>query len=164
MNSESLALIAAVLLASTLFSPAPIQTNKKTAVSASANGTFDVKVTPQPAAESDDPSFTRFTVEKQFHGDMEGTSKVQMLAAGTAIKDSGGYVALEKVTATLAGRKGTFVLQHMGSMKGGAFNLNIAVVPDSGTDQLRGISGKFSIDIKDGKHFYAFDYSLPASH
>ena len=160
MNSRSVITLTAVLLAST---PA-IQSNKGTAVSASAKGTFDVKATPQPAAEGDDPSFTRFIVEKQFHGDLEGTSKVQMLAAGTAIKDSGGYVALEKITATLAGRKGTLVLQHMGSMKGGAFNLNIAVVPDSGTDQLAGISGKFAIEIKDGKHFYTFDYTLPAAN
>jgi hypothetical protein len=155
--------LAALVLASTLQQSAT-QSNKGTPVSATAKGTFDAKVTPQPAAEGDDPSFTRFTVEKQFHGDLEGTSKVQMLAAGTAIKDSGGYVALEKVTTTLAGRKGTFVLQHMGTMKGGAFSLNIAVVPDSGTDQLTDISGKFSIEIKDGKHFYTFDYSLPATN
>jgi hypothetical protein len=132
-------------------------------VSTVAKGTFEAKVTPQAAAEGDDPSFTRFTVEKQFHGDMEGTSKVQMLAAGTTIKDSGGYVALEKVAATLAGRKSTFVLQHMGSMKGGAFNLNIAVVPDSGAEQLAGISGKMNIIIAGGKHSYEFEYSLPTA-
>jgi len=130
-------------------------------VSAHAKGSFDAKVTPQPRAEGDDPAFTRFTVVKQFDGDMQGTSKVQMLAAGTASKDSGGYVALERVTATLGGRKGTFCLEHMGTMKGGSFNLTIVVVPDSGTDQLSGISGKFSIEIKDGKHFYTFDYTLP---
>ena len=158
MSSTSFAFFAALVLASTL----AIQSNKGTAVSATAKGTFDPRVTPQPAAQGDDPSFSRFTVEKQYHGDLEGTSKVQMLAVGTAIKDSGGYVALEKVTAALAGRKGTFILQHMGSMKGGAFNINLAVVPDSGTDQLAGISGKFSIEIKDGKHFYTFAYSLPA--
>jgi hypothetical protein len=162
MHSRIFATLAAIVLASTLQQPST-QSNKGTPVSATAKGTFDAKVTPQPSGEGDDPSFTRFTVEKQFHGDIEGTSKVQMLAAGTAVKDSGGYVAVEKVTATLAGRKGTFVLQHMGAMKGGAFSLNIAVVPDSGTDQLAGISGKMSIDIKDGKHFYTFEYTLPAA-
>jgi hypothetical protein len=162
MRSRIFATLAAMVLASTLQQPST-QSNKGAAVSATAKGTFDTKVTPQPSGEGDDPSFTRFTVEKQFHGDIEGTSKVQMLAAGTAVKDSGGYVAVEKVAATLAGRKGTFVLQHMGAMKGGAFSLNIAVVPDSGTDQLAGISGKMSIDIKDGKHFYTFEYTLPAA-
>ena len=163
MNSRSFMTPVALLLALT-FEQSATQTNRGTALPATAKGTFDAKVTPLPAAEGDDPSFTRFTVEKQFHGDMEGTGKVHMLAAGTAIKDSGGYVALEKVSATLAGRKGTFVLQHMGSMKGGAFNLNIAVVPDSGTDQLAGIPGKFVIEIKDGKHFYTFDYALPPAN
>jgi Protein of unknown function (DUF3224) len=163
MHSRSFTTLACILLAPALLSFATTQSNKGTAVSATAKGTFDTKVTPQPAAEGDDPAFSRFTVAKQFHGDIEGTSKVQMLAAGTAVKDSGGYVALEKVSAAVAGRKGTFILQHMGTMKGGAFNLNIAVVPDSGTDQLTGISGKFAIEIKDGKHSYAFDYTLPST-
>jgi len=162
MHSRTFVTLAAIVLASTL-QQAATQSNKGTPVTATAKGTFDTKVTPQPSGEGDEPSFTRFTVEKQFHGDIEGTSKVQMLAAGTALKDSGGYVALEKVTASLAGRKGTFVLQHMGAMKGGAFSLNIAVVPDSGTDQLAGVSGKMSIDIQDGTHFYTFEYTLPAA-
>jgi len=136
------------------------QPSQEPAVSATAKGSFDAKVMPQPAAEGDDPAFTRFAVVKQFHGDLEGTSKVKMLAASAARKDSGGYVALERVTANLGGRKGTFCLEHMGSMRGGSFNLTIVVVPDSGTDQLSGISGKFSIEIKDGKHFYTFDYTL----
>lgn len=159
MNSRSFAFFAALVLAST---PA-IQSNKGTAVSATAKGTFDVKATPQPAAEGDDPSFSRMTFDKQFHGDMEGTSKVQMLAAGTSVKNSGAYVALEKVTATLAGRKGSFTMQHSATMNRGVPSLTITVVPDSGTDQLTGISGKFSIDIKDGKHFYTFEYTLPAA-
>jgi len=149
----------AVLLASTL----AIQSNKGPAVSATAKGTFDVKATPQPAAEGDDPSISRMTFDKQFHGDLEGASKVQMLAAGTSVKLSGAYVALEKVNATLAGRKGSFILQHNATMNRGVPSLTITVVPDSGADQLAGISGKFSIDIKDGKHFYTFDYTLPAN-
>jgi len=160
MASSSLLTFAVLVLAAALQQPAP--SSKGSAVSATAKGTFDAKVTPQPAAEGDDPAFTRFSVAKQFRGDLEGTSKVEMLAAATAKKDSGGYVALERVTATVGGRKGSFCLQHMGSMKAGSFDLTITVVPDSGTDQLTGISGKFSIEIKDGRHFYSFDYTLPA--
>jgi hypothetical protein len=132
-------------------------------VSATAKGSFDVKATPQPAAEGDDPSVSRMTFDKQFHGDLEGTSKVQMLAAGTSVKLSGAYVALEKVHATLTGHKGSFILQHNATMNRGVPSLIITVVPDSGTDQLAGISGKLSTDIKDGKHFYTFDYTLPAN-
>jgi len=161
MASLTLLTFAALVFTATPQQPAA-SSAKGSAVSTTAKGSFDATVTPQPSAEGDDPAFTRFTVVKQFQGDMEGTSKVQMLAAGTAIKDSGAYVALERVTATLGGRKGTFCLEHMGSMKGGSFNLTIAVVPDSGTEHLTGISGKFSIEIKDGKHFYTFDYTLPA--
>jgi len=157
-----------VVFATTLLPSAAVQTqstsNKGTPVSATAKGTFDVKLTAQAAAEGDDPSFSRMIVDKQFHGDIEGTSKVQMLAASTSVKNSGGYVAMEKVTATLSGRKGTFTLQHSATMNRGVPNLSIVVVPDSATDQLAGLSGKFSIDIKDGKHFYSFDYSLPSSY
>ena len=160
MAFSSLLTLAVLVLAAALQQPAP--SSQGSAVSATAKGTFDAKVTPQPAAEGDDPAFTRFSVAKQFRGDLQGTSKVEMLAAATAKKDSGGYVALERVTAILGGRQGTFCLAHMGSMKGGSFDLTIAVVPDSGTDQLTGISGKFSIEIKDGKHFYTFNYTLPA--
>jgi len=157
MNSSSLIALAALVLAAALAN----QSNKGTAVSATAKGSFDVKATPQPAAEGDDPSYSRMSFDKQFHGDLEGTGKVQMLAAGTSVKNSGAYVALEKVSATCSGRKGTFILQHSATMNRGAPSLFIAVVPDSGTDQLAGISGKFSIDIKDGKHFYSFEYTLP---
>jgi len=159
MNSRYFITLSAVLLASTL----GLQSNKGTPVSAIAKGTFDVKATPQPAVEGDDPSFSRMTFDKQFHGGLEGTGKVQMLAASTSIKNSGAYVALEKVNVTLAGRKGSFIFQHAAAMNRGVPNLSITVVPDSGTDQLAGISGKFSIDIKDGQHFYTFDYSLPSN-
>jgi len=157
MNSRSFITLAALLVAALAN-----QSSKGTPVSATAKGSFDVKGTPQPAAEGDDPSFSRMRFDKQFHGDLEGTSRVQMLAAGTAVKDSGAYVALEKVSATCAGRKGTFVLQHSATMNRGLPSLLITVVPDSGTEQLTGISGRFSIDIRDGKHFYSFEYTLPA--
>jgi len=115
MAFSSLLTLAVLVLAAALQQPAP--SSQGSAVSATAKGTFDAKVTLQPAAEGDDPAFTRFSVAKQFRGDLEGTSKVEMLAAATAKRDSGGYVALERVTATLGGRKGSFCLEHMGSMK-----------------------------------------------
>jgi hypothetical protein len=105
------------------------------------------------------------TIDKQFHGDLEATSKGQMLAAGSGGKgSSGGYVALEKVTGTLHGRSGAFVLQHSGTMTRGTPQLTITVVPDSGTDQLAGLAGKMNIIIADGKHSYEFDYTLPEMH
>ena len=100
------------------------------------------------------------SLDKQFRGDMEGTSKGQMLAAQTAVKGSAGYVAMELVTATLHGRRGTFVLQHTGTMNRGQPQLSVTVVPDSGTGDLTGISGKLAILIANGRHSYEFDYSL----
>ena len=101
-------------------------------------------------------------LDKQFHGDLEATSKGTMLAAGSGAKgSSGGYVALEIVTGSLKGHTGTFVLQHSATMTRGTPALSITVVPDSGTGQLVGLTGKMSIDITNGKHTYTFDYTLP---
>ena len=125
-----------------------------------ATGTFEVKLAPQaPAFE--ESAIGRMSIDKQFHGDLEGTSKGEMLAAQTGVKGSAGYVAMERVTGTLAGRTGTFVLQHSGTMNRGAAHLDLNVVPDSATGQLEGLTGTMSIDIRDGKHFYTFAYSLP---
>jgi hypothetical protein len=127
-----------------------------------ASGTFDVKVTPQaPDDKAQDASLSRLTIDKQFHGDLAGTSKGQMLAAGTTVQGSAGYVAVEKVTGTLVGRIGSFVLQHSGTMTRGVPQLTITVVPDSGTGQLAGLAGKMTIKIEGGKHFYEFEYTLP---
>lgn len=123
-----------------------------------ATGTFDVKLTPQATPDS---AVGRMSIDKQFHGDLEGTSKGEMLMHGTATAGSAGYVAMEQVTGALAGRSGTFVLQHSGTMNRGAPQLTVTVVPDSGTGQLVGLTGKMTIDIVDGKHLYTLDYSLP---
>ena len=129
---------------------------------AQIRGTFDVKLTPQPADDTvGDPSIGRMAIDKQFHGDLEGTSKGQMLAAGTDVKGSAGYVALERVHGRLEGRTGTFALQHSGTMARGDGQLTITVVPDSGTGDLAGLAGRMTIEIADGKHFYVFDYTLP---
>lgn len=127
-----------------------------------AHGTFDVTLKPQPAEEGAGPLVSRMIIDKVFRGDLEATSKGQMLAAGTAVKDSAGYVAIEQVTARLGGRSGSFVLQHNATMNRGEPHLSIAVVPDSGTGELAGLTGTMGITITDGKHFYDFDYTLPA--
>ena len=129
-----------------------------------ATGTFDVKLTPQATdTPAEGSPLGRLTIDKQFHGDLLGTSKGEMLTAGTAIKNSAGYVALEHVTGTLQGKRGTFALQHTGIMNRGAPSLTITVVPDSGTDDLTGITGTMAIDVTGGKHYYTLEYALPAT-
>ena len=100
------------------------------------------------------------SLDKQFRGDLDATSKGEMLAANTEVKGSAGYVAMERVTGKLHGRSGTFVLQHSGTMNRGSPQLSVTVVPDSGTDQLEGLEGKMAIKIEGGKHFYDFEYAL----
>jgi hypothetical protein len=126
-----------------------------------ASGAFDVKLVPLTDEFSSDTGIGRNSIDKVFHGDLQGTSKGQMLAAMGSVKGSAGYVAMEKVTGTLKGRAGTFVLQHNATMTRGTPELSIKVVPDSGTDQLEGITGTLTIKIEDGKHSYEFDYTLP---
>ncbi len=124
-----------------------------------AGGTFEVKATPQAPGDS---GIGRILIDKQFQGDLKGTSKVEMLAIGTAIEGSAGYVAMEQVTGTLNGHTGTFALQHSGTMTRGAPQLSVTVVPDSGTGELKGLSGRMSIVIADGKHSYEFEYTIAA--
>ncbi len=139
-------------------SPVPNPAQKSAAMPTQASGTFDVKISPQPP---DDSALGRMSIDKQFHGDLEATSKGQMLAAGTAVKDSAGYVALEVVNGALRGRSGTFVLQHSGTMNRGEPQLMVTVVPDSGTGRLVGLAGKMAIKIIEGKHSYEFEHTLP---
>ncbi len=139
---------------------APVR--KGAVVNTKATGTFDVKLEPQPADEKAGGSaIGRLTIEKTFHGGLEGASRGQMLAASTATSGSAGYVAIEQVTGMLDGRAGTFALQHSGTMTRGAPELTVTVVPDSGTGQLIGLAGKMTIRITDGKHFYELEYTLP---
>jgi hypothetical protein len=136
---------------------------KEAAVATHASGAFDVKISPQPPQDNvGDPTVGRMSLDKQFHGDLEGTSKGQMLAASTDVQGSGGYVAIERVNGRLHGRSGTFALQHSGIMTRGEPQLIITVVPDSGTGQLVGLAGKMTITIAaDGKHSYGLDYTVP---
>lgn len=126
-----------------------------------ATGTFEVKIAPRdPAFKFDENPITRFSLEKQFHGDLDATSKGEMLAAGNQAKGSGGYIAMERVSGTLYGRSGTFALQHSGTMDNGQYHLDVNVVPGSGTGQLAGLTGTMKIIIEAGKHSYDFAYTL----
>jgi Protein of unknown function (DUF3224) len=130
-------------------------------MTARASGTFEVKLIPQPSDdETQDPTLGRMSIDKQFHGDLEATSKGQMLSAMSSVKGSAGYVALERVVGLLQGRSGSFVLQHSGTMTRGVPQLSVTVVPDSATDQLEGLSGRMTINIAEGKHSYEFEYTL----
>ena len=127
-----------------------------------ARGTFEVKLAPQPTAHDHAAApIGRFSIDKEFRGDLTGTSKGEMLTAMTAVKESAGYVAIERVTGTLQGRSGSFVLQHSGTMTRGVPSLLVTVVPDSGTEGLTGLSGTMTIIIAGGKHSYEFEYTLP---
>jgi hypothetical protein len=122
-----------------------------------ASGTFEVKMMP---VSDENAAVGRFSLDKKFNGDLEGTSKGEMLAISSSVAGSAGYVAMEQVTGTVAGRTGTFALQHTGTMNRGAAQLSVTVVPDSGTGELAGLSGKMEIKITEGKHFYEFEYAL----
>src|SRR4030095_8734605 len=156
-----------VLIGLTLaFATVCVRANKKGGESTqmkktmTARGTFDVKVTPQPQVDSAGGPFGRLFLDKQFHGDLEAVSKGQMLAAQTAVEGSGAYVAFELVTGMLNGKRGSFILQHKGTMRKGAYEMSVTVVPDSGTDELAGIAGVMKIIIDGGKHSYEFEYTL----
>lgn len=123
-----------------------------------AKGTFEVKLVPLEGGGA----VTRMSIDKIFAGDLTGTSQGEMLAAMTEVKGSAGYVAMEKVTGSLGGKRGTFVLQHSGTMAGGKQELSVTVVPDSGSGELQGLSGKLAILIDGKKHSYEFVYSLPS--
>lgn len=129
-----------------------------------AAGTFDVKTTPLPPDEATTgTAIGRYFLDKHFHGDLDASSKGEMLGAGDLAKGIAGYVAIEQVTGTLQGHTGSFALQHIGTMEGGNFKLSVTVVPGSGTGALAGIAGTMVITIADGKHSYALDYTLPAA-
>lgn len=125
-----------------------------------ARGTFDVKVTPLPPDDSAAGPFGRLLLDKKFQGDLAGVSKGQMMAAQTAVEGSAAYVAFEQFAGTLGGKRGSFTLQHRGTMQAGDYKMDITVVPDSGTDELKGLSGKLTIIIEGKKHSYDFLYSL----
>lgn len=143
------------ILAILLFATASIH-------AAEARGTFGVKMQPAKTAEEAESPVGRMQLSKTFTGDLMGSSAGQMLMVRTAVEGSAGYVAMEKVTATLAGKSGSFYFQHNGLMNRGAPFLTIEVVPDSGDGDLKGLSGNMTIEKKDGAHNYLFNYTLPS--
>jgi hypothetical protein len=130
-----------------------------------ATGSFEIQMKAQGGG-TDGKTFPRFTSDKQFQGDLEGTSVGEMLASGPppgGPRGSGGYVAMERVTGKLGGRSGSFILQHSSTMNLGVQNQSITVVPLSGTGELAGLEGKMIIRIEGGKHYYDFDYQFSAT-
>lgn len=146
-------------------STASAQAKGDAVVTQHASGSFDVKVSPVGTPDKAEGStLGRMSLDKQYHGALEATGKGEMLTAGTDVKGSGAYVAIERVTGTLDGRTGSFVLQHTGTMTQGVPAMTITVVPDSGSGQLAGIAGKLTIIIESGKHSYVLDYTLPPTN
>jgi hypothetical protein len=125
-----------------------------------ARGTFDVKMTPEAVDAADGNPVSRLALDKQYRGDLDGTGRGVMVSATTPVKGSAGYVAIERVSGTLHGRRGSFVMQHAGMMTRGAQQLAITIVPDSGTGELVGIAGSCGITIADGVHTYEIQYTL----
>ena len=128
-----------------------------------ARGQFTVQIVPQgePVA-IDGVALGRASLSKQFEGDLVGTSTGEMLSALTRVGGSAGYVAIERVSGTVGGRSGSFVLQHSGLMTRGDQSLAITLVPDSGTGELSGIAGTFAITIEGRTHSYTLNYAFPA--
>jgi hypothetical protein len=129
------------------------------AVAHHAHGTFTVKMQPLTPAPAEGTA--RFSIDKQISGDLDGTSKGEMISAGDPQKGVAGYIAMEVFTGTLAGKHGSFALQHSCTMDAAGQHMNILVTPGSGTGELAGITGKFTIIIADGKHSYDMEYTLP---
>ena len=127
----------------------------------SASGTFSVTMNPEPPYDvNEGASIGRVSIKKQFLGDLEATSSVEMLGARSEVSGSAGYVAIERVNGALHGRTGTFVLQHSGTMTRGKGELTVTVVPDSATGELKGLAGRMTIEIVEGKHLYGFEYAI----
>ena len=123
-------------------------------------GTFEVKAASVAEDKAEGLTLGRFSLHKQYHGELEATGEGEMLTGSTSVQGSAAYVAVERVTAMLSGRSGSFLLQHAGTMNRGTPSLAITVVPDSGTGDLAGMTGGMNIVIADGKHFYELEYSL----
>ena len=132
---------------------------------AQARGSFEVKLAPQKAdnPQAEASGVGRISIDKEFDGDLKATSQGEMLNVFDHEKGSGGYVALERVTGTLDGKRGSFVLQHNATMNRSAGVMNIVVVPDSGTGELAGIAGSMTVSIEGKQHFYYLDYTLGAA-
>ena len=164
-KAVTLCAVCVILMFSAAHAEATAQTtpqNLKEKTMQQIRGSFDVQLQAQPAAEViATAALGRRTIVKQFHGELDAASLGEMLSVHTAVKGSAAYVALERVSGTLNGKRGSFVLMHTGLMNKGQSSLTVQVVPDSATEELQGLSGTMQIEIREGKHFYVFDYQLP---
>lgn len=160
----ALYLAAAVAQSATPPAAAAVPATEELPMTRHASGAFDVKLSPLPVESPDaDERRGRMALDKRFHGELDATGIGQMLTATGAVKGSAGYVAIERVSGTLHGRTGSFMLQHSGTMTRGEPSLSITVVPDSGDGELTGIEGRMTITISDGAHRYDLAYRLPDS-
>jgi|SRR5271155_680197 hypothetical protein len=142
-----------------VFSALAIAQPKETSMTHHARGAFTVKI--QPLTPGPAEGISRFSIDKEIHGDLEATTKGEMLSAGDPKSGAAGYVAIEVVSGTLAGKHGTFALQQMATMDQNGRKLSVVVVPGSGTGELKGISGTFDIQMANGQHSYDLEYQLP---
>ena len=125
------------------------------------NGTFEVALSPEDLTINNQANqFARLSFSKTFNGTLNAQSSGEMLSVRTPVEGSAGYVAIEQVIGSLDDKTGEFALMHFGSMAAGQEVLNLIVVPNSGTEQLTGLSGTMLITIVDGQHFYEFDYQI----
>jgi Protein of unknown function (DUF3224) len=156
---SSMRFVLPLALAAALFSTIALAQKKEIPMTRHAHGTFTVKVEPltPPPAEG----LSRYSIDKQIHGDLEAASKGEMFAGGDPKKGAAGYVAIEVVTGTLEGKHGSFALEHMATIDQSGPKMQIVVVPGSGTGELEGIAGTFTITIEKGQHSYDMDYTLP---
>jgi hypothetical protein len=146
-------------LACSLFSLLAPAQQKETPMTHHAHGTFTVNVQPLTPAPAE--GLGRFSIDKQIHGDLEAATKGEMFSGGDLKQGEAGYVAIEVVTGTLAGKQGSFALQHTATMDRSGYKMTVIVVPGSGTGELKGIAGTFTINIEKGRHSYDFEYTLP---
>jgi len=142
-----------------LLAPVALAQQKEKPMTHHAHGTFTVDMKPLTPAPAE--GLSRFSIDKQIHGDLEATTKGEMFSGGDYKLGAAGYVAIEVVTGTLAGKHGSFALQQMATMDASGRAINVVVVPGSGTGELKGIAGTFTIIIADGKHSYDLEYTLP---
>jgi hypothetical protein len=147
------------ILAFASLSPFAYTQQKETLMTYHAHGTFTVNVQPLTPAPAE--GLGRFSIDKQIHGDLEAASKGEMFSGGDPKQGEAGYVAIEVVTGTLAGQHGSFALQHSATMDRSGYKMTVIVVPGSGSGELKGITGTFTIHIVNGQHSYDFDYTLP---
>jgi hypothetical protein len=148
-----------LLIAMGLLVPVGVAQRAEVSKMQHGHGTFTVKVAPLTPAPAE--GLARFSIDKEIHGDLEATTKGEMYSGGDPKAGAAGYVAIEVVTGTLAGKKGSFALQHSATMDASGLKMTVLVVPGSGTGELKGMAGTFAIKIEGGQHFYDLDYTLP---